>query len=386
MAPQTTELSPTGPLSKAYPHTKTRHAAQSVHPEDGGIFFPIKRSNPQRRMKTKQLVVNGDKYQHIWPQLIGKAILRSPGRRLTLAQIYQSISDDKVIAIGASQKNTIRNCLCGRPYFIKIERQRGDSGRHGDFWGIARGEEILWAPDYSRSIVAEQEATLPPSAALSTFRQAASPSISISTQLPPAFINLTSYDIGGEELSAISQLSASPLHSPRPEIVSLSHTEQPMVGSLAALVSGGQKQGEAIFTNDSGYSSTGSTATSSFQNASPILEADALYGPGRAEVEIERIRKLSSYHTDVNSLATSPLLVDDRTVPLPPSPSAARLRNPLTQPTSSSSSSPNATLPARRTTPSPVQATENNYIPWSPPSRTPDLQEDFPPLGGPLFP
>jgi forkhead transcription factor HCM1 len=80
--------------------------------------------------------------------LIGMAILRAPHRRLTLAQIYKSISDTYSYynAADAGWQNSIRHNLSLNKAFVKQERPKDDPGK-GNYWAIEPGKEMLFTKD-----------------------------------------------------------------------------------------------------------------------------------------------------------------------------------------------------------------------------------------------
>lgn len=88
------------------------------------------------------IIDDGTKPAHSYAQLIGMAILRSPLRRLTLAQIYKWISDSYSFynPNDAGWQNSIRHNLSLHKNFIKIERPKDDPGK-GNYWGIEPGTE-----------------------------------------------------------------------------------------------------------------------------------------------------------------------------------------------------------------------------------------------------
>jgi len=85
---------------------------------------------------------DGGKPPHSYAQLIGMSILRSPARRLTLAQIYKWISDTYSFysASDAGWQNSIRHNLSLNKAFIKQERPKDDPGK-GNYWAIQPGME-----------------------------------------------------------------------------------------------------------------------------------------------------------------------------------------------------------------------------------------------------
>lgn len=119
----------------------------------------IKDSRPAKKCKAEEpalpsydsfpsITDDGSKPAHSYAQLIGMAILRSPLRRLTLAQIYKWISDNYSFynPTDAGWQNSIRHNLSLHKNFIKIERPKDDPGK-GNYWGIEPGTEAQFLKD-----------------------------------------------------------------------------------------------------------------------------------------------------------------------------------------------------------------------------------------------
>lgn len=91
---------------------------------------------------------NGSKPPYSYALLIGMSILRSPNRRLTLAQIYRWISDSfsHYRATDLGWQNSIRHNLSLNKAFIKQERPKDDPGK-GNYWAIKPGMEGQFLKD-----------------------------------------------------------------------------------------------------------------------------------------------------------------------------------------------------------------------------------------------
>ncbi|KAK4169253.1 hypothetical protein QBC43DRAFT_59188 [Cladorrhinum sp. PSN259] len=116
---------------------------------------PIKELRPAKKARLDdplpahdsfpQIIDDGAKPGHSYATLIGMAILRSPQRRLTLAQIYKWISDTYSFynANDAGWQNSIRHNLSLNKHFIKQERPKDDPGK-GNYWAIEPGAEHMF--------------------------------------------------------------------------------------------------------------------------------------------------------------------------------------------------------------------------------------------------
>ncbi|KAL2408180.1 hypothetical protein ABEF95_001825 [Exophiala dermatitidis] len=95
---------------------------------------------------------DGNKPAYSYAQMIGMAILRAPNRRLTLAQIYEWISNTFAYYredTKQSWHNSIRHNLSLHKAFKKQERPKGDAGK-GSYWVIEPGMEAQFIKDKNR--------------------------------------------------------------------------------------------------------------------------------------------------------------------------------------------------------------------------------------------
>ncbi len=129
------------------------------------------------------LVDDGKKPPYSYAELIAYAILRSPDRRLTLAQIYTWISESFCYyrASNSGWQNSIRHNLSLNKNLIKQERPKDDPGK-GNYWAIKPGCE---------SLLIKEKATRRPTSSSGASMKSSSQQLSSEShiapkQLPPA--------------------------------------------------------------------------------------------------------------------------------------------------------------------------------------------------------
>ncbi|EPS43428.1 hypothetical protein H072_2579 [Dactylellina haptotyla CBS 200.50] len=85
---------------------------------------------------------DGTKPHYSYANLIGMALIRAPGQKLTLAHIYKWISTHFSFYKSADSgwQNSIRHNLSLSQKFVKVERPKDDPGK-GNYWTIAEGYE-----------------------------------------------------------------------------------------------------------------------------------------------------------------------------------------------------------------------------------------------------
>ncbi|KAL2753336.1 hypothetical protein ACRALDRAFT_1065352 [Sodiomyces alcalophilus JCM 7366] len=373
----------------------------------------IKQTRPTKKTKTTEPVIppqdwfppavdDGTKPNLSYAQLIGMAILRSPNRRLTLAQIYKWISENFSFykTEDAGWQNSIRHNLSLHKAFLKVERPKDDPGK-GNYWMVQEGmEQQFMGPKLTRRSTATsenvpviathlepsrpksapvQEPTLPPPPPASTAAAASQvslPQLPTSQATIPAEVSSDATIpisdppedaaamrlLDPDGLSAHSPLPA-PIHSSPPvprHIGTRSHTPPPASrGPATSSINRSHKRRFASM-DDSGYiSSLESSAMRPNQRGSILTsEADrprskrSRRGPdGRAELEIARLRA-SSYDSPTKNRSynclpppsSSPFRGPDGQM-LPPLTPAMKLKAPQNPPPSAS---PNTNLQIHR--------------------------------------
>lgn len=157
---------------------------------------------------------DGTKPPHSYAQLIGMSILRSPARRLTLAQIYKWISDTFSFYNISEQgwQNSIRHNLSLNKAFHKQERPKDDPGK-GNYWAILPGLEHQFIKEKvtrkatglneNVSILTTNDVT---TSEAESSRTAYKPLVPAPQELPPP--QLPTYTISEAQLPAIPELSS----------------------------------------------------------------------------------------------------------------------------------------------------------------------------------
>jgi len=332
---------------------------------------------------------DGRKPPYSYAALIGMSILRAPGHRLTLAQIYKWISDTfsyyRLPETG--WQNSIRHNLSLNKAFIKQERPKDDPGK-GNYWAIEPGMEAQFAkdkatrrptsssgPSMKSSSLLSSEANIWPSLAPPPplpSKAAAKPVTRASEACEPssdATIPASDAPSQEDEVEELANMppppSRLPVSSPLQPIkssppgthhISL-RDDTPSPGADFALPSSNLRSGKRKLAamDDSGYfSSLDSSATRPFADPKlPDIHADRhRIKRGRAEEEIARIR--SSSHDISPSkgrsflkqptpslVSSSPLHHFDSSLMLPPLTPAVKFKLPPKPP---ASISPNTNL------------------------------------------
>jgi hypothetical protein len=394
------------PIKEARPLKKTKLEEQTLPPHDS--FPPI--------------TDDGAKPPHSYAQLIGMAILRSPMRRLTLAQIYKWISDNYSFynPNDAGWQNSIRHNLSLHKNFIKIERPKDDPGK-GNYWGIEPGTEFQFLKEKPTRKTAPTAENLPvmstrlepsrPTPMMVPEPTLPPPGPSRHTTLPPLPTSQATMSMlaelssdatilvsdgvapedGGDKAGDDDLPIESSMYSPLPATMHSSppmprHSSQrsgtppPPSHHATSSVSRSHKRKFASM-DDSGYiSSLESSAMRPNQKALLLTsEADRpRIKRGRAEEEIARLRNSSPFsptkarsHSVYGPVSSSPLRQAHENQMLPPLTPIVKMKPPVRPPPSVS---PNTNLrihrdkvrhmlqsPLRR-----VTGISDDSVPWSP--------------------
>ena len=360
-------------LSSAAP-LHDRHAEKARPAELSGAEIPEPQNMPS-------IEDDGRKPQYSYAALIGMSILRAPGRRLTLAQIYKWISDSFAYyrASQTGWQNSIRHNLSLNKAFIKQERPKDDPGK-GNYWAIEPGMETQFIKDKasrrptSSSGTIMKSSSLPSSEASIWSSQSQPPQrevrrVTEATELSSdATIPASDAPSQEDEIEEIMnmppptshlQLSSpsQPIHSspplPRPSLLR-EDTPSPVTDFALPSSNSRSRKRKLAAMDDSGYfSSLDSSAKRPFPNSVlPDLTADRpRIKRGRAEEEIARIRS-SSHDLSPSKgraplkqprslVSSSPLRHFESSLMLPPLTPAVRFKLPAKPP---ASISPNTNL------------------------------------------
>ena len=324
---------------------------------------------------------DGRKPQYSYAALIGMSILRAPGRRLTLAQIYKWISDSFAYyrASQTGWQNSIRHNLSLNKAFIKQERPKDDPGK-GNYWAIEPGMETQFIKDKApRRSTSSSETLMKSSSLLSSDaniwssqsqsrpkcvrRVTETVELSSDATIPASDapsqedetedIVLIPPPVSRLPLSSPSQAMHSSPPLPRPSLLR-EDTPSPVSNFALPSSSTRSRKRKMAAMDDSGYfSSLDSSAKRPLMNPMlPDLTADrARIKRGRAEEEIARIRSSSHDVSPSKDRATlknprslvssSPLRHFDSSLMLPPLTPAVNFKLPPQQP---ASISPNTNL------------------------------------------
>lgn len=362
---------------------------------------------------------NGSKPPYSYALLIGMSILRSPNRRLTLAQIYRWISDSfsHYRAIDLGWQNSIRHNLSLNKAFIKQERPKDDPGK-GNYWAIKPGMEGQFLKDKPNRRVSlsfepnlgifTQSSTEGNPSAIINHRALPRGSVSAGktdTHVSDLFllssdatipasaisiddefqetINMPPPSSRAPHSSPLQMINSSPPVAPRFHHVATSHPlfDIPVPSSRPS-----SRKRDLGAVDDSGYfSALNSSAVRSHQpgnsSSTEIGGERKRMRRGRAEMEIARIRSLShdvsptkgrySFHPRTTQLLlSSPLPHFETSSMLPPLTPAVKFHMPPKPP---ASISPNTNLrnhrnKIRELVGSPVKSTGplQDEIPFSP--------------------
>ncbi|KKY29239.1 putative forkhead transcription factor [Phaeomoniella chlamydospora] len=273
---------------------------------------------------------DGCKPNYSYAHLIGMAILRSPQRRLTLAQIYKWISD--TFRFYSSQEagwqNSIRHNLSLNKAFRKVERPKDDPGK-GNYWVIEPGMEKQFIKErpqrnkvvgigIGQNLMGEDpirtfQGTLKPNTWSAPPSLPPPPPVSAPEPVIPALLDLNSDETIPASDPALNEdgpdddnkpIRSNELHSSPPQAINSSppimavHDGDTPEGSHFARPSSSHAQSRKrkLDMDDSGYFSSLESSVLRPRKASKLLTSEAdrpRKGRGRAEEEIARIRSSS---------------------------------------------------------------------------------------------
>lgn len=328
---------------------------------------------------------DGKKPNHPYAMLIGMSILRSPNRRLTLAQIYKWISDTftHYRCAESGWQNSIRHNLSLNKAFIKQERPKDDPGK-GNYWAIAPGMEAQFLKDKSsRRPTSSSGLSMRSSSQQSTSDTSSWPpqtapvakpvSRRAETQEPSSDATLIASDAPSsvaEELESCDNMPppvsrfphSSPfqtIHSSPPiptNIPLLNDMPSPLIDlGLQPVRRSKARKRRLTEIDDSGYFSSIDSSATRPHSCSILSQCDTdrpRIKRGRAEEEIARIRS-SSHDTSPSKdyamwkqptpslVSSSPLRHFDASLMLPPFTPAFKVKLPANPP---ASISPNTNL------------------------------------------
>jgi forkhead transcription factor HCM1 len=302
---------------------------------------------------------DGNKPSYSYAMLIGMAILRAPGRRLTLSQIYKWISDTFAFYRNTTEtgwQNSIRHNLSLSKSFTKQERPKDDPGK-GNYWFIVSGFEKqyhkvkptrrttnpdgfvpAYPSDLPRSTMSTS-ASFPPMSSTKGFDSSKFPE---EPDLPSSDATIPCSDPAahdGHDPSSMPpprQLASSPppadIHSSPPPPVSRSRSVRqdtpPRAPRFPSNSRSGGRRRKFNGLNDSGYYSSIESSAIKGNPLGPLLTSEAdvdrpSIKRGRAEEEIARIRgssydspsKTRTYMKQPNNAQpiTSPFRQSDKT-------------------------------------------------------------------------
>ena len=362
----------------------TLSTGPSLHDKQAKKGRPEEGSGPEipEPQEMPSIEDDGKKPQYSYAALIGMSILRAPGRRLTLAQIYKWISDSFAYyrASQTGWQNSIRHNLSLNKAFIKQERPKDDPGK-GNYWAIKPGMETQFMkekasrrPISTSGNIMKSSSLLPSEASLLSNQsqppplrevQSVTQVIDLSSDATIPASDAPSHDDEIEEIvnmpHAASRLPLSsplqPIHSspplPRPSLLR-EDTPSPVADFALPSSNSIPRKRKLAAMDDSGYfSSLESSEKRSFPNSVlPDLPVDRpRIKRGRAEEEIARIRSSShdlspskggvSFKQPQSLVSSSPLRHFESSLMLPPLTPAVRFKLPAKPP---ASISPNTNL------------------------------------------